>query len=163
MNTVALGRTDSEDPHHDERESSADGSEVTRAAAEARPASQVSRVAWVDAAKGMSIVLVVALHVTMYLEATGQAPALLIGANTALASMRMPLFFLASGFFAAGPLAASWRTLLHKRVAFFLYLYTLWTLIRFAFFLAVPGVVDIYDTTDPTFLALALVLPGPGL
>jgi uncharacterized membrane protein YcfT len=76
--------------------------------------------------------------------------------------MRMPLFFLASGLFVAGPLAASWRTLLHKRVALFLYLYLLWTLLRFAFF-QIPAVdaIDPYHTSDPvTTLALALILPG---
>jgi uncharacterized membrane protein YcfT len=119
-------------------------------------------VDWVDAAKGMSILLVVAHHTLSFLASTGQAPGPLMEANTALASMRMPLFFLASGLFAAGPLAAPWRTLLHKRVAFFLYLYLLWTLIRFAFFLALPGAIDPYDSTDPVKLALTLLLPGSG-
>ncbi|MGH3585024.1 MAG: acyltransferase family protein [Pseudonocardia sp.] len=119
-------------------------------------------MAWVDAAKGMSILLVVAHHSVMFLQASGLAPAAVGTANTALASMRMPLFFLASGLFVAGPLAASWRTLLHKRVALFLYLYLLWTLLRFAFF-QIPAVdaLDPYETSDPvTTLAWALVLPG---
>jgi uncharacterized membrane protein YcfT len=126
------------------------------------PTSQTSRLAWVDAAKGMSILLVVAHHSVMFLQASGLAPAPVVMANTALASMRMPLFFLASGLFVAGPLAASWRTLLHKRVAFFLYLYLLWTLLRFAFF-HIPAVdaVDPYGTTNVVVtVALALVLPG---
>lgn len=122
-----------------------------------------TRVVWVDAAKGMSILLVVAHHSVLFLESTGQAPAAVVAANSALASLRMPLFFLASGLFAAAPLAAPWRTVLHKRVALYLYLYALWTVIRFAFFLSVPGVVDPYDSTDPVGLALALLVPGPGM
>jgi uncharacterized membrane protein YcfT len=121
-------------------------------------------VAWVDAAKGMSILLVVAHHSVSFLQTSGMAPPAVVAANTALASMRMPLFFLASGLFVAGPLAASWRTLLHKRVAFFVYLFVVWTLLRFAFF-HIPAVaaVDPYDTTNVVDLALALVVPGSGM
>jgi uncharacterized membrane protein YcfT len=136
---------------------------MTRAAVTDRPTSSGLRVEWVDAAKAMSILLVVAHHTMWFLVNAGQAPAALVAANTALASLRMPLFFLASGLFAAAPLAAPWRTVLHKRVAFFLYLYVLWTLIRFVFFLALPGVVDPYDSANPVGLALALLLPGPGM
>jgi uncharacterized membrane protein YcfT len=124
-----------------------------------------ARVAWVDAAKGMSILLVVMHHAVMFLQTSGMAPPAVVAANTALASMRMPLFFLASGMFVAGPLAAPWRTLLHKRVAFFLYLFAVWTLIRFAFF-HIPAVaaVDPYvDDTDPMALALAPLIPGSGV
>lgn len=119
-------------------------------------------MAWVDAAKGLSILLVVLHHSVAFLQTSGLVPPPIVAANTALASLRMPLFFLASGLFVAGPLAASWRTLLHKRVAFFLYLYLLWTLLRFAFF-QIPAVdaADPYQTSDPVMtLALALVLPG---
>jgi uncharacterized membrane protein YcfT len=123
-----------------------------------------ARLDWVDAAKGISILLVVAHHVVWYLQRSGQAPAAVIAANEALASLRMPLFFLAAGLFAAGPLAAPWRTLLHKRVAFFLYLYVVWTIIRFTFFATVvPPEVDPDDSANPLGLALALLLPGPSM
>jgi uncharacterized membrane protein YcfT len=124
-----------------------------------------SRLAWVDAAKGLSILLVVAHHAVSFLHTSGLAPPSVVAANTALASMRMPLFFLVSGLFVAGPLAAPWRTLLHKRVAFFLYLFALWTLLRFAFF-HIPAVaaVDPYvHDTDPVALALAPLIPGSGV
>ncbi|HXV92629.1 MAG TPA: acyltransferase family protein, partial [Pseudonocardia sp.] len=121
------------------------------------------RLEWVDAAKGIAILLVVAHHAVMFLEATGHAPGPVVVVNTALASLRMPLFFLASGLFAAGPLAAPWRTLLHRRVAFFLYLYALWTLIRFVFFSVVPQTVNPDETSSLAVLALALVVPGPGM
>jgi uncharacterized membrane protein YcfT len=128
------------------------------------PAPDARRLAWVDAAKGMSILLVVAHHVVEALQTSGLAPPAVVAANTALAAMRMPLFFLASGLFVAGPLASSWRTLLHKRVAFFLYLYVVWVLLRFAYF-HIPAVAaaDPHDRADGEALAWALLLPGSGM
>jgi uncharacterized membrane protein YcfT len=133
--------------------------------AEARSSTKTaSRLAWVDAAKGLSIVLVVLHHTVYFLDTSGLAPAPVVAGNEALASLRMPLFFLASGLLVAGPLAAPWRTLLHKRVAFFLWLYLLWTLIRFTFFATlVPPGVDPDDSADPMNVVLALLLPGPSM
>jgi uncharacterized membrane protein YcfT len=123
-----------------------------------------ARLDWVDAAKGMSILLVVGHHIVWFLERSGQAPSAVVTANEALASLRMPLFFLASGLLAAGPLAAPWRVVLHKRVAFFLYLYAIWTIIRFTFFATVvPPDVDPDGSADPLAFALALLLPGPSM
>jgi uncharacterized membrane protein YcfT len=128
------------------------------------PRTTAARLDWVDAAKGLSILLVVAHHTVWYLQRSGQAPAAVIAANEALASLRMPLFFLASGLFVAGPLAASWRVVLHKRVALFVYLYVIWTIIRFTFFATlVPPVVDPDDSANPVALAWALLLPGPSM
>src|SRR5918997_1351335 len=84
-----------------------------------------ARLDWVDAAKGMSILLVVGHHIVWFLERSGQAPGAVVSANEALASLRMPLFFLASGLLAAGPLAAQWRGGVRKRGAFFLFLYAI--------------------------------------
>jgi uncharacterized membrane protein YcfT len=123
-----------------------------------------ARLDWVDAAKGLSILLVVLHHAVWFLQRSGQAPAAVVMANEALASLRMPLFFLASGLLAAGPLAAPWRVVLHKRVAFFLYLYAIWTIIRFTFFATVvPPEVDPDESADPLGFALALLLPGPSM
>ncbi len=123
-----------------------------------------ARLDWIDAAKGMSILLVVAHHIVWFMERSGQAPSAVVTANEALASLRMPLFFLASGLLAAGPLAAPWRAVLHKRVAFFLYLYAIWTIIRFTFFATVvPPDVDPDGSADPLALVLALLLPGPSM
>ncbi|HXV94523.1 MAG TPA: acyltransferase family protein [Pseudonocardia sp.] len=134
------------------------------AAAAEPPASGRSRVAWVDAAKGLSILLVVAHHCVWFLEASGQAPAAVVAVNSALASLRMPLFFLAAGLFVAAPLAAPWRTLLHKRVALFLYLYALWTVLRFTYFATVvPEGVDPDGSANPQVLTWALLVPGPSL
>ena len=137
---------------------------MTRAAEAPSLTETASRVAWVDAAKGLSIVLVVLHHTVYFLDTSGLAPAPVVAGNEALASLRMPLFFLASGLFVAGPLAAPWRTLLRKRVAFFLWLYLLWTAIRFTFFAAlVPPGIDPDDSANPMNVVLALLLPGPSM
>jgi uncharacterized membrane protein YcfT len=137
---------------------------MTETAVARSSAEIVSRLAWVDAAKGLSIVLVVLHHTVYFLDTSGLAPAPIVAGNEELASLRMPLFFLASGLLVAGPLAAPWRTLLHKRVAFFLWLYLLWTLIRFTFFATlVPSGIDPDDSADPMNVFLALVLPGPSM
>jgi uncharacterized membrane protein YcfT len=78
--------------------------------------------------------------------------------------MRMPLFFLVSGLFAARLLAAPWRTVLHKRVAFFGYLYLIWMIIRFAFFASVvPPAVDPDEAASPVDLLWSVLLPGSGM
>ncbi len=137
---------------------------MTEAAVARSSGEIVSRVAWVDAAKGLSIVLVVLHHTVYFLDTSGLAPGPIVAGNEALASLRMPLFFLASGLFVAGPLAAPWRTLLHTRVALFLWLYLLWTLIRFTFFATlVPSGIDPDDSANPMNVVLALLLPGPSM
>lgn len=136
---------------------------VPRAAAPSGPPDR-GRVEWVDAAKGMSILLVVAHHVVMFLQPHGLVPPALSTANVALASLRMPLFFLASGLFVASTLAASWRTVLHKRVAFFGYLYLLWTLVQFGVFQALPaGTAPPDSTQTPGQLASTLLVPAPSM
>ncbi|MDQ4116820.1 MAG: acyltransferase family protein, partial [Actinomycetota bacterium] len=122
------------------------------------------RIEWVDAAKGMSILLVVVHHVVILLEPHGLVAGPVSALNTALASLRMPLFFLASGLFAAAPLAASWRALLHKRVAFFGYLFVLWTVLQSVVFLSLPA-----DVPPPgsarswADVAWEALLPGPAM
>ncbi|TCK25370.1 acyltransferase family protein [Pseudonocardia endophytica] len=124
-----------------------------------------SRIDWVDAAKGMSILLVVLHHVVILMEPHGLIPGPVSAVNSAMASLRMPLFFLASGLFAAAPLAASWRTLLHKRVAFFLYLFVLWTILQSIVFMWVLPA-DVLPPDSPlTWVDVAweALLPGPAM
>lgn len=55
------------------------------------------RLAWLDAAKGGAIVLVVFHHSLLHADDLGLAPRLYETANYYLRQMRMPMFFLASG------------------------------------------------------------------
>ncbi len=122
------------------------------------------RTAWVDAAKGMCIVLVVLHHVVMFLEPHGLVPAPLSLLNTALASLRMPLFFLVSGLFLATALNRGWRALLHRRVALFGWLYVLWTAAQFALFTALPaGTAPPMATQSVSGLLASPLLPAPSL
>ena len=93
----------------------------------------VGRSRWVDAAKGLSIVLVVLFHATLV---DGQPPD--TGpwwvVNAVFATLRMPLFFLVSGLFAASALRRSWADLLRGRVLQLVYVYVLWLTVRELYF-----------------------------
>ncbi len=95
------------------------------------PASR--RVAWIDTAKGLCIILVVMMHSTLGLsEAIGREGFL----NTVVAfakPFRMPDFFLISGLFLASVIDRDWARFADKRILHFAYFYGLWTLIQFAF------------------------------
>lgn len=87
------------------------------------------RVAWVDYAKGWSIVLVVAMH-----SALGVG--LAVGDNGWLHEVvafakpfRMPDFFLVAGLFAGRAIEGPWRRFLDRKVVHFGYFYALWLLI----------------------------------
>ncbi|MBC3190807.1 acyltransferase family protein [Pseudonocardia sp. C8] len=122
------------------------------------------RTVWVDAAKGLCIVLVVLHHAVMFLEPQGLVPGPLYLLNTAIASLRMPLFFLASGLFLASVLNRPWRVLLHKRVALFAWLYLLWTCLQYAVLAALPhGIAPPLATQTWERLLLSPLLPAPSM
>jgi uncharacterized membrane protein YcfT len=117
------------------------------------------RVAWADAAKGVCILLVVLWHVIMkhYLKVDWrQLPVPIPGAWGALGeqllTLRMPLFFTISGMFAVGAYHRDWRVVARSRVAKFLYLYLLWTLIHTAALWRMPN----FDTTTPRSVGQAV-------
>lgn len=131
---------------------------------EASDAAPGRRTAWVDAAKGMCIALVVLHHAVMFLDPQGLVPAPLFALNTALASLRMPLFFVASGLFLAAVLERPWRSLLHKRVALFGWLYLIWTAVQFGLFAVLPaGTAPDIATQDLRALLLSPLLPAPSM
>ena len=86
------------------------------------PPTSLSRLAHIDAAKGVSIFLVVYWHAV---------DARLVF-NEALWMLRMPLFFFVSGLFAAKALDLDWRGFLTNKVGNILYLYVFWTFLVFA-------------------------------
>jgi len=99
------------------------------------------RLTWVDAAKGISIVLVVVGHAFSWLAAAGYATSSPFGINEALANMRLPLFFFASGLFAASLLEGSWRRLFSKRLALLAWVFFLWQFIDIGYTLVVGIVI----------------------
>ncbi|HLR93766.1 MAG TPA: acyltransferase [Jiangellaceae bacterium] len=94
------------------------------------------RIAWLDIARAMSIVLVVIYHV-----AVGGAGHVLLGGretfigklwlhgNLALVPLRMPLFFMVSGVLAAGAIRRSWKSVVRPRIYDLLWPYVLWSMI----------------------------------
>ncbi|MCZ2817351.1 acyltransferase family protein [Modestobacter sp. VKM Ac-2984] len=121
------------------------------------------RVEWVDIAKGVAILLVVAHHAVLFMDGYHWLPESVVRLNDTLATFRMPLFFLASGLFAGRTLAGSWSLVWRKRVLFFAYLYVLWVVIRFVFFAVVNNVTAPDEGSHPVDLLAALVLPETGL
>lgn len=91
-----------------------------------------SRLAWADAAKGVSIVLVALWHTT---DKHLQAVAAQVGpsistdmwatASLYITPARMPLFFLISGMFAAGAIRRSWRQVYLRPVNHY-YIFLVW-------------------------------------
>ncbi len=91
-----------------------------------------ARVVWADAAKGLCILLVV-LHHTTVKHLPSVAPAELAGVvegwaalTAALKPIRMPLFFLLSGLFAAGAVRRPWSQVLTARVLNPYWVYAVW-------------------------------------
>lgn len=96
------------------------------------PSSGPARLRWVDVAKGLTMLLVVLAHVVgkhyLRLEWTIDAP--IRGAwrevSDVFLPLRMPLFFLLSGFLAASTLTRPVRSALLRRVAKPYLLYLVW-------------------------------------
>lgn len=82
------------------------------------------RLAWPDVAKGVSILGVVLLHVC--LAVPQGMDTLAAEVNRVLDPLRMPLFFLVSGFFSVKVLRYTFGELFTKRLWYFLVPYAIW-------------------------------------
>src|SRR6201995_383606 len=84
------------------------------------------RVAWVDYAKGLCIILVVMFHTVGHYQeavgATGWMQAIIDFSKP----FRMPDFFMISGLFLSRTIDAPLTKYLDKKVVHFLYFYLLW-------------------------------------
>ncbi|RGC68611.1 Inner membrane protein YcfT [Micromonospora sp. MW-13] len=90
------------------------------------------RAEWADAVKGVCIVLIVSWHVTV-------KPGLWGALGEQLLPLRMPLFFIISGVFAASALQRPWWDVGRSRTARFLCLYAISLLIHTAILAAAFG------------------------
>jgi uncharacterized membrane protein YcfT len=89
-----------------------------------------SRVAWVDYAKGICIILVILMHANGGVEKlTGQMTSIDTFIQWAK-PFRMPDFFLISGLFLASRINAPWPKFLDAKVLHFGYFYILWSIIQ---------------------------------
>lgn len=73
------------------------------------------RVVWVDIAKGISILTVVFLHLSTWGIDTGNAPGLWYNVSANFIHLRLPLFFMVSGLFAAKIRRFTFAELIVKR------------------------------------------------
>jgi fucose 4-O-acetylase-like acetyltransferase len=95
-------------------------------------ASPGQRVAWIDAARGIGILLVVFGHVMRSLIAQGVAPddPLHRIVDAVIYDFHMPLFFLLSGLFATPAVACKRWSFLRNRIQAIVYPYLLWSLLQ---------------------------------
>lgn len=93
---------------------------------------QNDRLPWPDFIRGVCIVLVVSAHVSVqhlaHLDINPTIATAWIWINKGFAPMRLPLFFLISGFLAANAVQRTWKVSLSKSVANWYYLYALWVI-----------------------------------
>lgn len=123
-----------------------------------------ARVTWVDALKGSAIALVVLHHSVVVLDVLGVATTSWLRLDAVLSSVRMPVFFLASGLFARAWVRRSWPELLRGKVHLLLHVYVVWTLLLVAFYVLVPLPVGVTGVSDSgRDLVLNVVLPGTTL
>lgn len=121
------------------------------------------RTAWVDVAKGISIVLVALHHVVIEGEVRGWVPEAAHDLSSTLGTLRMPLFFLASGIFATRTLNGPWRRLLERRVFFFAWLYVVWLVVRYLWFGLTQHGVVLAEWSSPWTTVRQLWQPASGL
>ena len=134
----------------------------------APPNAPSGRIEWVDYAKGLCIVMVVAMHSTLGIEArldpagangTGTAYTGFMGWIVAFAApFRMPDFFLVAGLFLSRTIGRDWRVYADRKVLHFAYFYLLWLAIQFAF-KGVPVALSEGPVAAVTMFLTALVEP----
>lgn len=109
-----------------------------------------SRIDWVDAAKGLTMTLVVMKHATYNnAVAMDQMPYVFNLLSEFTIPFRMPLFFLVAGLFAMRALSAAPRDFLDGKVLHFAYFYVLWSAIQIGLKIALPHESDwVVSTRD---------------
>jgi uncharacterized membrane protein YcfT len=114
------------------------------------------RMSWVDTAKGLSIILVVAMYSAYntgeYTGATGPLHYFIAFATP----FRMPEFFLISGLFLSQVIARPWQRYADRRVIHYLYFYVLWAFIMIVLKVGIFSRAPVEMLRE---LALALVEP----
>ncbi|WP_108661557.1 acyltransferase family protein [Acuticoccus kandeliae] len=125
---------------------------------------KTERISWLDVAKGTSILLVVMLHATLYMREYDLASYGYEQLNTLFAPIRMPLFFAISGLLAASAVRRGFSERVGARVEMFLYLFALWTLIRWFYFGALQeNIVTPEEGSTYAELLSAWIAPNTGI
>lgn len=108
------------------------------------------RHVWIDYLRGIVIILVVYHHAFLGIERSGIAvPKLVINANMAAYSFRMPLFFIFSGLFTSLSLCTkSVRSIVWSKFNLLFYPYIIWSVIQ----ITLQLVFSRYTNTDSSYL-----------
>lgn len=120
------------------------------------------RVDWVDILKGIAILLVVLYHSAHLALPLEFAAPWWRDVDETLSTFRMPAFFFASGLFASSVIRRPWARFWSSRMALLVWMFVIWTVIRYVYFLAVPLETRPFET-DVTALLLAPAWPSGGL
>ncbi|MDO8423467.1 MAG: acyltransferase family protein [Parvibaculum sp.] len=97
------------------------------------------RVDWIDAVKGLTIILVVVSHTTYGTAAAlNSAPYYFELLCEWAVPFRMPLFFLVAGLFAQKALRAPLLSFIDSKILHFVYFYVLWSTIQIGIKMALP-------------------------
>lgn len=132
---------------------------MTQATDRPAPSAERRREGWVDAAKGIAIILVVLFHAVIFLNDIGLAgPWGLISGP--LDTFRMPLFFFTAGLFARKALRFTLGGLVRARIIRFMWLYVLWTTIWALAFQFIPLHRDVDQGNPLGRWLLSLVWPN---
>lgn len=93
--------------------------------------SEAGRVAWIDYAKGICIILIVMMHSTLGVQQAAGGAGWLGHVVDFARPFRMPDFFLIAGLFLSRVIDRDWRTYLDRKVVHYAYFYFLWLTIEF--------------------------------
>lgn len=97
------------------------------------------RVDWIDAVKGLTIILVVVKHATYGTAAAlDQIPYYFDLLCEWAVPFRMPLFFLVAGLFAQKALRAPLRSFIDSKILHFVYFYLLWSALQIGIKMVLP-------------------------
>lgn len=118
-----------------------------------------SRLAWVDYAKGIALILVAYRHILIGFERAGlPIHIMLLKANEMFFSFRMPLFFILSGVFITRSLEKrGWLELIKIKWQTLLYPYLLWCIIQITLQITFSE----YTNSDRTLHDYAYILTNP--
>ena len=94
----------------------------------------MERIAWLDTARGLAIILIVLLHSANWLSDANLASPLWVHINEVFTTLRLPLFFVVSGFLATKWLDTSWRSLLKYKISLLAWVFLLWSGISAVFY-----------------------------